>query len=243
MANHCNNWMTITGDATELKRFRDEVRGKDWDGKDIDLQPNNHMTIWSDDGKTLVDTDNKYPQGWGSRWVDNNYMDDKTDSENPSLQYSFESAWAPPENWLRLIVELFPTLDFRIDYEESSCDIFGYYTGVNGVFTDHEMTKHENLMENNDVYPELIKEIEGMTEEEICSFSEVEDFDYACCEEDGYEWPAIINEKYGWDGHDMYDFEGLSEVVIERVPIDRLPLFINLDWASRRAKERLNEGK
>ncbi len=44
------------------------------------------------------------------------------------LEYSFESAWAPPVAWLEEVSKQFPTLAFRLQYHENEPD--QRFTGV-----------------------------------------------------------------------------------------------------------------
>jgi hypothetical protein len=56
---------------------------------------------------------------WGTKWEA--YDQDSTehlDGENPSLSYSFTTAWSPPEPVFRKLGEQYPTLTFDIRSEE-----------------------------------------------------------------------------------------------------------------------------
>lgn len=54
------------------------------------------------------------------------------------LNYSFQSRFGPPENWLRSIAKLYPTLFFNLDYEDE-CEFFkGKIYAHGSVFTDDE---------------------------------------------------------------------------------------------------------
>ena len=68
-------------------------------------------------------------------------------------------------------------------------------------------------------------------------------FDECCYEEEGHEWPQIIKDKYEWHEVDMYNVDYLGTYLMEKMPFELLPLFLNLDWASETAKERMKKGE
>lgn len=47
------------------------------------------------------------------------------DVTGDEIQYSFTTAWSPPLNWLALVAELYPTLEFRLEYAECGNDFAG----------------------------------------------------------------------------------------------------------------------
>lgn len=44
------------------------------------------------------------------------------------MEYGFDSAWAPPMEWLAQVGPQFPELSFRLWYAEGGCDFAGVYT-------------------------------------------------------------------------------------------------------------------
>ena len=52
------------------------------------------------------------------------------------VEYSFDSAWSPPHNFIEKVSKDFPLLRFRLKYEEPGMCYMGVATSVNGNLDD-----------------------------------------------------------------------------------------------------------
>ena len=68
-------------------------------------------------------------QNWGTKW--DVYRDRLTPEDMgwqegcDSISFSFDTAWTPPVFWFERMTEIFPTLYFKLHYEEPGC----YFAG------------------------------------------------------------------------------------------------------------------
>jgi len=120
MPNWCSNYLSISGPYADVKRFTEEVKDKDSSGNDMVLSFNKHVPVW--DGDNMIEGMDPC-EDWGTKW--NSDCSDmhnegvfKLDSGDGEIQYSFQSAWGPPCEWLEAVVPMFPTLEFEMQYEE-----------------------------------------------------------------------------------------------------------------------------
>jgi len=236
MPNWCNNYLRVDGPVEDVTRFREEVKSKDSEGNETCLSFEKHVPMEGPD----EDWYNEHCDKWGTKWdaCEPEIINDEP--EKGYLSYSFQTAWAPPCPWLMKVVELFPTLNFEMDYEEPGCVIYGVSTGSEGKFSDREMSHAEYLMEYNEEYTELVKKVRKMTQEElIASFAGINNFGDCCVEDE--DWP---NEE--WNDYEMFDFGCLSEEIVNLIEVKNLPLFMNVNWGSDYAndlfKERIKKG-
>jgi hypothetical protein len=76
--------------------------------------------------RALYDFDNWYDWRlayWGTKWdLD---QDCRLKELRSRLVYSFETAWAPPLEWLEVVAEKFPSLVFTLSYEEGGMGFTG----------------------------------------------------------------------------------------------------------------------
>lgn len=72
-------------------------------------------------------------QNWG---VGGNAFWSSISSAAGSLTVSFESAWGPPEQFYRTLVERFPMLEFEAVYLEEGCGVAGRYGSCEGRLID-----------------------------------------------------------------------------------------------------------
>ena len=61
--------------------------------------------------------------------------------------FSFETAWSPPLYWLETVARLFPSLYFKLHYEEPGCFYAGdfYAAGVDCLLDEYSDTRCKNL--------------------------------------------------------------------------------------------------
>ena len=68
-------------------------------------------------------------ENWGTKWdACDSYVNE---SEPQCFSVGFDSAWAPPINWLRNIMHDYPNLEFELEYDEPGM-CFGGKTIVHG---------------------------------------------------------------------------------------------------------------
>ena len=73
---------------------------------------------------------------WGTKWdACEPYIDE---SEPQLFIVTFDSAWAPPTEWLRNIMDDYPNLEFKLEYDEPGCCFAGTLIahGAQGLFDD-----------------------------------------------------------------------------------------------------------
>jgi hypothetical protein len=242
MPNWCSNYLAIDGPAEDLVRFVNEAKHKTRDEDLISF--NNHVPVW--DGEKII-KDRDPSNDWGTKWEPSDIYvcsggkrGGLEDAEKGSIAYSFQSAWAPPCEWMKVVTKLFPTLNFRMEYEEGGCDVYGYSTGEKGEFVDHFMSLAEFLEEFNDEYQNCQEEIKKMSQKDLIKyFSRIKNFTEWCNEEEEMdeECPMYVT----------YDFWPLAGTIIEALEVTSLPFFINVDWDdgeyNEKFKTRMREGK
>jgi hypothetical protein len=246
MPNWCSNYMTVSGPYDDVKRFFEEAKGDPNEKGEQDiLSFEKHVPMEGPES----DWYNEHCNKWGTKW---DACDSDIHSEDViknldgtgEICYSFQTAWAPPCEWLAAVVPQFPTLEFEMQYEEPGCEVYGVSRGSNGEFEDEAMTHEEWLMEYNEEYPEYVKEIQDMTPEEIVKyFSGIKNFTDCC--QDCEEWPQALTEDKDWGG-DMYEFDCLAKIIIPKIDVKDLPKFINVDWGygyNDLFKQRLAKGE
>ncbi len=68
-------------------------------------------------------------RNWGTKWDVQAVLEDEGDGY---LDYSFQSAWSPPVEWLEKVARDYPQLSFRLEYEEEGRDFVGVATAKEG---------------------------------------------------------------------------------------------------------------
>lgn len=238
MPNWCNNYLMISGPYEDVKKFIDEAKSKEPDGTETVLSFEKHVPMKGPE----EDWYNEHCNRWGTKWdacepaLDYTHDKEKTTC---GANYAFQTAWAPPCGWLVKVVELFPTLDFKMEYDEGGCECYGVSSGSEGVLSTNEMTLNEWLEETNMDYQKAVKHISEMSQEDLIKyFSRIKNFIDYLQEEEEEEYPDIVLE---------YQFYPLAGTIIEAIEAKNLPLFINVDWGgdeyNNRYKERMKEGK
>ena len=70
---------------------------------------------------------------WGTKWDITAYLEYE---DEDCIEYSFDSAWSPPNNFIEKVSKDFPLLRFRLKYEEPGMCYMGVATSVNGNLED-----------------------------------------------------------------------------------------------------------
>lgn len=86
-------------------------------------------------------------QNWGTKWdIYHDSIDPNTMGWHEGcteITFDFDTAWSPPEEWLRKVVEIFPSLIFKLHYEEPGAVFAGDMIGKNGVLTDYPYNEED----------------------------------------------------------------------------------------------------
>ena len=155
MPNWCNNSLLVTTIENNNKESQEQLQDfirraklqayeyKDDEGKTIkdngsDLSMNQlyPMPTKLEGTEGLSDKPNWYDwrvKHWGTKWDITAYLE--WDDED-CVEYSFDSAWSPPYNFVEKVSKDFPLLRFRLKYEEPGMCYMGVATSVNGNLDD-----------------------------------------------------------------------------------------------------------
>jgi hypothetical protein len=72
---------------------------------------------------------------WGVKWGDCHTT--MTDSHDEWLEFEFWTPWDPPLAALTAIAEMFPSLSFRMKYDEPNCELLGIVNWSGGKLVRH----------------------------------------------------------------------------------------------------------
>lgn len=155
MPNWCTNCLTVQGEPDVVQKFREEntyvevgpeAGMADGDTNVLPLsfeaqiptpRDENGELIKGDGSTTMPDWYNWRVENWGTKWD----LSDDTDvvfDGSGYLQYRFDTAWAPPVNWLETIVTKYPDLRFDMEYEEPGMAFAGSVTFEGGEMSDEQ---------------------------------------------------------------------------------------------------------
>ena len=96
-----------------------------------------------EEGKQAIENKKKYGfetwyewniANWGTKWDVKAQLTEDTET---LLEYSFDSAWSPPVEWLEKVSEFYPDLHFTLRYSESGCGFKGEATAENGSINNY----------------------------------------------------------------------------------------------------------
>ena len=166
MPNWCWNLLQVTGNRAGLAEFKKKAKTKEVrDDKGelssigSDLSLNNFVPMpkelnidrgyFGDDKlkQSEVDRIGKenlkkfgakdwydwHVQNWGTKWDVEATLQSKS---GDMLEYWFDSAWAPPVQWLVSVSEQYPKLKFELEYDEPGMCFSGTATAENGELDD-----------------------------------------------------------------------------------------------------------
>lgn len=125
MPNWCSNYLQIKGNAEDLNKFKEENAPAEEKGGALSFDRAVPMP------KEFLATDAWYHwriKHWGTKWDVNSDCDGSRihDNDDPALlDYTLETAWAPPVAWLRAVSEKYPDLTFHMAWVEGGCCFSG----------------------------------------------------------------------------------------------------------------------
>ena len=194
MPNHCTNYLTVSGDAKEIKRFHEAITaGERQDHEQFRILDNLFPTPqelretvkgFSANGGQNPENAEKQKanmekfgvpdwyewncKNYGSKWSDyDGVFGQVSDNE---INMVFVSAWSPIGEGIRNVSEQFPTLDFILAYEEGGMAFCGGYAIRNGeIIADLEgeypsMTVEQSENEEYDEFYEQVSTVVQMIE-------------------------------------------------------------------------------
>lgn len=169
--NWCENRLTVTGPAKQLTEFKKKAVSKTKVAKGETkqwLSMNNFFPtpkeLTDKESPNRVNPDamlKKYGakdwydwnlQNWGCKWDLNHYSDPETIGRR-SVCYFFDSPWGPPEEFVKNVAYIYPTLTFFLEYcEPGMC------------FSGTLKVKHlnvESVFHDGEVWPEMKEDYKG----------------------------------------------------------------------------------
>lgn len=129
MPNWCECRLKVTGPAEEIARFKKTAPGKGPNpAVGMETQPLSLHSFVPQPAELNQEGSDWYTwriANWGTKWdVDSQIAQEGAEF----IEYSFDSAWSPPLEWLTEVGPQFPALSFRLWYAEGGCDFAGVYT-------------------------------------------------------------------------------------------------------------------
>ena len=133
MPNWCQNTLIINGNRYQINKFFEENKDEENDltfNKSVPI-PENLDEMTDEEFKKIcgkqfleyydiISRTNLYKENkWGTKW---DACDVVLKKKETKLEYKFQTAWSPPNNWLIEISEKYNKLDFELISEESEND-------------------------------------------------------------------------------------------------------------------------
>lgn len=124
MPNWCSNVLLVTGPASSLEAFREQVAGSE--------SPLDFNKIVPEPARAADNGDNMdwywwRIENWGTKWNVNyeGHVQIFDDSDPCRLGYMFDTAWAPPIPVIRAMADKYRDLKFQLLYYEPGEDYAG----------------------------------------------------------------------------------------------------------------------
>ena len=156
-------------------------------GVKIEIDPDDNLTFWTSCPRPEEEEENWYNwsiENWGTKW-------DVSECEiyeqsNEEVQYNFDTAWGPPNEWLVETAKIYPDLKFVITYEECGCNFWGTKVFEEGLLSyEHEIPlsekKYEQFLQEDVQYIEETFEedfennLEKLKEISLTNLEDIED--------------------------------------------------------------------
>lgn len=144
MPNWCENTLTVFGAEKDLKKFVEEAKSDEEPLSFAKTAPEPDYsqvkvksTYPSITKKEFVDTEEAWwdwrIQNWGTKW---DLSEVQFEDYGDFVEYSFMSAWSPPVEWLKIVSERYPKLEFKLKYDEPGMAFMGAARAEDGVVDD-----------------------------------------------------------------------------------------------------------
>lgn len=152
MPNHCYNEITFIGDEERLqeifdKHFPQDANGEnafdfntvipypeEFKAQDAIAAEAREKGDWSvKDGYNAGGYD-WCCNNWSTKW---NAYDQNLEFNGDEFYAEFYTAWSPPENVIRKLMEMYPDVEISAAYEEAGMGFEGTFEMVNGEFIDN----------------------------------------------------------------------------------------------------------
>ena len=162
MPNWCDNNLMVTGERSELERFRDAITNEQGEIEILSrLVP--------------VPASSSASEYWGSKWGDCSTNSDGPDALGFSLWFS--SAWAPPVEGIRKVSNLFSSLLFVLEFEEPGWDFCGALAARAGICEVVETSISEGLgpvadTDDYDAQNEIVNDLKALAVAEALALLE-----------------------------------------------------------------------
>ena len=122
MPNWCENKLVVRGEKKDMVKFNKALDKENLLKSFVPI-PKDQDDNWY---QWCVDN-------WGTKW--DVEINDST-IEDDYVELSFDSAWAPPVAWLKIVAKKYPKLKFSLKYDEPGMCFIGCAKGSNGVIED-----------------------------------------------------------------------------------------------------------
>ena len=154
MPNWCHNDLTVSGPLASREEFRirsksaefelsfnslvpipDELRGEGERPAEAAIREERERKYGASSWPDWVDVN------WGTKWdIASEYPEPPTFTEGDgTFLYSFYTAYAPPEAWLKKMAAMFPDLTFLLEYQEDGGFTAGAITAHQDEYSEREL--------------------------------------------------------------------------------------------------------
>ena len=132
MPNHCFNRIEIYGKEASKIASKIESKETPFDFTKIFPEPDYDKTEVEPTFRKEEGDDFRMPswwdwrvQNWGTKW--NSYDCEVIEMDDEQVEYTFSTAWGPPEGVIEKLREQYPDVSITAFYDEPGMEIAGYY--------------------------------------------------------------------------------------------------------------------
>lgn len=191
MSNICGNYLEISGSDNQLEALYKSLKAQE--PALLETVPNFEINVKSD--YCIYDEDSC------------------TRDEDGDICLSFGSRNSPPLEEITSLSSEYPDLEFKLNYEEGGCCLFGEAFIQDGSCNENELEEREYCEKYNANYQE---ELEALNN---CSYEE-------------------FLEKYTHDNFfDEHPYAFIDRNIVDRIKQKDLPKFISREWMDNDAHE------
>ena len=142
MPNWCHNSLYIRGNKKQIEKFKQTAKRESTeDSPESDLSFENFIPT----PEHLLEISEKQPSDmgwytwrnntWGTKW---DVEADLVCDDEEMLEYSFDSAWAPPLQFVLRVSKILKKLSFMIRYEEPGMGFSGLFRARKGFIIEDQ---------------------------------------------------------------------------------------------------------